>query len=75
MKYDRIIWDFNGTILDDVQVGIDSANELLTRYGLKKIKDVDHYHSIFGFPIKSYYERLGFDFNVLDYNVLAHEWE
>jgi phosphoglycolate phosphatase len=74
MKYDRIIWDFNGTILDDVQVGINSANELLTRYGLKKIKDVDHYHSIFGFPIKSYYERLGFDFNVLDYNVLAHEW-
>ena len=74
MKYDRVIWDFNGTILDDVQVGIDSANELLTRYGLDLIKDVDHYHSVFGFPIKEYYARLGFDFNKHDYTVLAHEW-
>lgn len=74
MKYDRILWDFNGTILDDVKTGIDSANELLSRYSLSPIRDVDHYHSVFGFPIRDYYERLGFDFSKLDYTVLAHEW-
>lgn len=29
MKYDHVIWDFNGTVLDDMQVGIDSVNEML----------------------------------------------
>lgn len=72
--YDRVIWDFNGTILDDVQTGIDSANELLTRYGLPVMRDVAAYHRVFGFPIRDYYERLGFDFKKLDYTVLAHEW-
>lgn len=70
----RIIWDFNGTILDDVQVGIDSANELLRRYNLPTMKDKDSYYKVFGFPIIDYYRRLGFDFDKLDYTVLAHEW-
>ena len=74
MKYDRIIWDFNGTLLDDVRCGIDSANELLSRYGLPLIPGVAEYHSLFGFPIRDYYQRLGFDFSRLSYEALAHEW-
>lgn len=74
MKYDRIIWDFNGTILDDLQVGISSADELLTRHGLPKIKTVERYYGVFGFPIIDYYKRIGFDFNKIPYPVLAHEW-
>lgn len=74
MKYDRIIWDFNGTILDDVQVGIDSADVLLERHGLPKILTLEKYHTVFGFPIIDYYKRLGFDFSKVDYSVLAHEW-
>ena len=31
MRFDRVIWDFNGTILDDVDTGIESADELLSR--------------------------------------------
>ncbi|MBE6637367.1 MAG: HAD family hydrolase [Ruminococcaceae bacterium] len=74
MKFDRVIWDFNGTLLDDVCCGIESANELLTRHGLPIIKSVDDYHSLFGFPIRDYYQRLGFDFSRLSYEALAHEW-
>lgn len=33
MKYTYILWDFNGTILDDVQTGIDCVNTLLKRPG------------------------------------------
>ena len=72
--FDRVIWDFNGTILDDLMTGIDSADELLLRYGLPPIQTVDHYYEVFGFPIRDYYQRIGFDFSKIDYAVLAHEW-
>jgi len=72
--YDRVIWDFNGTILDDLMTGIESADELLIRYGLPPMKTVERYYEVFGFPIRDYYERLGFDFSKTDYSILAHEW-
>ena len=73
-RYDRVIWDFNGTILDDLTVGIESIDELLIRYGLPPIRTVERYHEVFGFPIRDYYQRIGFDFSKIDYSVLAHEW-
>ena len=71
---DRVIWDFNGTILDDLKISIESADELLTRYDLPIIGDVEKYYSVFGFPIIGYYERVGFDFTKYDFSVLANEW-
>jgi phosphoglycolate phosphatase len=71
---DRVIWDFNGTILDDLKISIESADELLSRYGLPIIGDVDKYYSVFGFPIIGYYQRVGFDFSKYDFSVLANEW-
>ena len=73
--YTHLIWDFNGTILDDVQLGIDSVNAMLTRRGLPAIPDKDAYREIFRFPIIEYYRGLGFDFDREDYySVLAPEW-
>ncbi len=74
MTYDRIIWDFNGTILDDVETGILSVNKLLKDRGLPCIDGKDSYRRVFGFPIQSYYERLGFDFSVEPYEVIAPLW-
>ncbi len=71
---DRVIWDFNGTILDDLKISIESANDLLARYDLPIIRDTEHYYSVFGFPIRDYYERVGFDFSKYDFTVLANEW-
>lgn len=74
MKYTHIIWDFNGTILDDVRVGIDSVNVLLLRRGLLPIASVEEYRRVFGFPIIKYYERIGFDFQKENYADVAVEW-
>ena len=74
MKYDLIIWDFNGTIADDVQIGIDSANVVLSRRGMKTIGSVDEYRSLFCFPIIDYYRKLGFDFTKEPYEAPADEW-
>ncbi len=68
------IWDFNGTILDDVETGILSVNHLLRQRGLREIKNKEEYRAVFGFPIRGYYERLGFDFEKEPYEVVAPLW-
>ena len=74
MKYTHVLWDFNGTLLDDVESCINSINELLERHGLKKLTSLAQYQSVFGFPIIDYYKRIGFDFDKTSYDELAVEW-
>ncbi len=74
MKYTDIIWDFNGTIIDDVETGIRSVNAMLAERGLPTIPDKEAYRKIFHFPIIEYYRDLGFDFNKEPYEVLAPIW-
>lgn len=61
MKYTHIIWDFNGTILNDVQTGIDAVNVLLDRYGKKPLESAEQYRKIFGFPVIDYYDSIGLE--------------
>lgn len=74
MRYTHCIWDFNGTILNDMSAGIRAVNELLLKRGLPQISGIEQYRSIFVFPVKSYYETLGFDFSKEPYDKIAHEW-
>ena len=74
MRYTHCIWDFNGTILNDMSAGIRAVNELLAKRNLPLISGIEQYRNIFGFPVKSYYEALGFDFSKEPYDKLAHEW-
>ena len=72
--YTHIIWDFNGTIYNDVDACIKSANHLLSVHGLPTVKSIEQYRSLFGFPIQEYYARMGFDFEKTPYTELAPEW-
>jgi phosphoglycolate phosphatase len=63
----HVIWDWNGTLLNDVDVCLSSMNELLSRYALDGI-DLERYRQIFDFPVKAYYQTAGFDF-------LVHDWD
>ena len=74
MKYTHIIWDFNGTILSDMQICIDSVNKLLLQRGLDIIPDMETYQDLFDFPVIEYYSRLGFDFSKESYEILAESW-
>ena len=71
--YDRIVWDFNGTILDDLWHGIHAVNVLLKKRNLPLILNLDRYYSVFGFPIQEYYGKLGLLDND-DYDTVAVEW-
>ena len=74
-NYTHVIFDFNGTVFDDMQAGIDAINEMLRERGLPMIASVSEYREIFGFPVEDYYQRLGFDFEKEDFKtVLAPMW-
>lgn len=74
MKYTYCIWDFNGTILDDVALGIYAINELFKAHGMEKVIEREEYCAKFDFPIIDYYRRVGFDFEKTPYEELAVEW-
>lgn len=69
-----MIWDWNGTILCDQQVCYDIANEMLTKRGIPALKSQEHYREIFGFPIRDYYQRMGYDFEKESYEDLSDEY-
>ena len=56
-----IIWDWNGTLLDDVDICIDIINELLSIRNQQPLTR-SRYREIFTFPVKDYYSKAGFDF-------------
>lgn len=69
----NIIWDWNGTLLDDKWLCISSINVLLKARNLPAV-DTERYHEIFGFPVRTYYEKAGFNFNSEPYEVPAHQF-
>ena len=70
----RIIWDWNGTLLDDVDLSFACINRLLKENGLKPLQDLHAYRNVFDFPIQSYYRKVGFDFSIKSYDELAHRY-
>jgi phosphoglycolate phosphatase len=58
--YRHIIWDWNGTLLDDLDLSIEVMNSLLAQRRLPLLTR-SRYHTLFDFPVRAYYERLGFD--------------
>ena len=73
--YTHVIWDFNGTVLDDIGAGLDSLNEMLRDRGLPILRDQAALQEVFCFPVREYYRRVGFDFEKESYDdVLAPLW-
>jgi phosphoglycolate phosphatase len=72
-KYKHIVWDWNGTLFDDVNLSVELVNGLLVKYGLKTIS-YELYRDIFQFPVKNYYAAAGFDFEKLSFEVIGKEW-
>ena len=59
-NYKHIIWDWNGTLIDDAWLFVDVMNNILQKRNMHTIT-IEEYRNIFGFPIKNYYEKLGFN--------------
>lgn len=60
MKYNHIIWDWNGTLLNDNRAIIDAMNVLLRENRLAEI-DLDWVLTHSCYPVINLYKKLGFD--------------
>lgn len=72
-KYRHVIWDWNGTLLDDVWLCVEIINEMLAGRGKPPITH-ERYMKEFAFPVKCFYEKLGFDFAAEPFEMLASEY-
>ena len=72
-KVKHIIWDWNGTLVDDGWLFTELINQVLKKRDLKEIS-LEDYRQTFCFPLEKYYERLGFNFNVEPYDIPSMEF-
>jgi len=68
-----IIWDWNGTLLNDLDFCISTINKLLKKRSLNPVT-TESYKAVFSFPVRDYYEAVGFDFTKEDFAVPAREF-
>jgi len=68
-----VIWDWNGTLLNDIAIGIEAMNILLRRRNLPLLTE-EYYKQVFTFPVKDYYASIGFDFDAEPFEKPAIEY-
>lgn len=69
----HIIWDFNGTLLSDAQLGVDCDNHVFDTLGLPRIT-IDDYRNHMTMPVRDFYTALGVDLNVYKYETISRIW-
>lgn len=58
MRYEHIIWDWNGTLVNDAELCVAIVNQILSDYELMPV-DRAYYSDKFSFPVSEYYKSLG----------------
>ena len=72
-NYKHVIWDWNGTILNDAELSLELINGLLKERN-KKVLTLDEYKKVFTIPVKNYYSALGFDFEKELFEIVGKKW-
>jgi phosphoglycolate phosphatase len=73
MKIEAVIWDWNGTMLNDLHISLYAINCLLNERNLNPISR-EQYLDLFTFPVIEYYEKIGFDFTHEPFKIPAHQF-
>lgn len=72
-QFKHIIWDWNGTLLDDLGLCLKIINNMLAARNLPSISR-DVYLDIFDFPVSVYYQKIGFDFSKEPFESISNEF-
>lgn len=70
--YSHVVWDFNGTLLDDLDVAIAAVSDMLARRNMPAMTRQRYYESM-EMPIIRYYEKI-FDLKQDPFEVLSREF-
>ena len=69
----HIIWDFNGTLLNDTQLSLDVDNNVFEKLGIPCIT-LDDYRNNMTMPVRDFYPTVGVDYSVHSYETIARLW-
>ena len=69
-----LIWDFNGTIIDDVDYCINIENTMLKERNMDFISTYEQYRRDFCFPVIDYYYKIGYTFEEESYADISVEF-
>ena len=69
----HIIWDFNGTLLCDAQLSVDTDNYVFDALGLPRIT-IDDYRQHMTMPVRDFYTALGVDLKRYPYETISRLW-
>jgi len=72
-SYNHIIWDWNGTLFNDVELCAGIMNMLLSQESLPGLS-IQKYKSIFTFPVIEYYKIAGHTFEKKSFEVLGKQF-
>ena len=72
-SYKHIIWDWNGTLLDDITISLNAVNSILIKRKKKPIT-LNFHKNNFLFPIKDYYKKLSLSTDDQSFNILCDEF-
>lgn len=72
-NYKHIIWDWNGTLLNDVDYCTRIINRILVDNSLPELS-LEKYREIFTFPVQDYYEEAGLDFSKTSFEILGRDF-
>ena len=73
MKKKHIIWDFNGTLINDAELSVECDNHVFDELGLPHIT-IEDYRAHMTMPVRDFYTALGIDLNVYPYETIARIW-
>ncbi len=72
-NFENILWDWNGTLLDDNVAAWNAEAKIFEHLGLPHM-DMRERKKHFTMPVRLYYEKIGFDFSRMDYEKLSAQW-
>ena len=73
LRIKHIVWDWNGTLIDDVSLCVNILNELLADYELPEIS-IEFYRSNFSFPVSEFYKRISLPYNGDEFSRISHSF-
>ena len=68
-----IIWDWNGTLIDDVAAAVNALNRMLALRDVAPVTQ-DFYRAHFGFPVRPFYAVVGLDLEKEDWDKICTDF-
>jgi len=72
-RVEHVIWDWNGTLVDDARLCVNIVNGILSDMFIPKVS-LEFYRDNFSFPVRSYYEKIGLPTEEASYREISEKF-